>query len=63
MQHSHPKDVKEAGEDIILEAEEDVFPEEYATTGPQTSLVKDRIRTPVSQVVTCLISKKYNVII
>ena len=42
--------------DIILNAEED------GKVVPQMSLVEDIIRTPSIQVVTGLISKKYNVI-
>ena len=55
--------MEEAGRDIILEEEEEVFPEEDATTVLQMSLVEYIIRTQFIQVVTCLINKKFNVII
>ena len=53
----------EAGGEKILEAEEEVIPEEDAETILRMSLVEDRIRTQVIQVVTGLINKKFNVII
>ena len=55
--------MKEVGGDINLEAEEEFFLEEDTTTISQMSLLEDRIRTPISQVVTGLINKKFNVII
>ena len=55
--------MEEAGGDIILEVEEEVFLEEDAPIVTRMSLVEDKIRTIVNQVVTSLINKKYNVII
>ena len=49
--------------DLILEEEEEVFSEAVTTTILQMSLVEDRIRTQVIQVVTSLINEKSNVII
>ena len=63
MQYNHLLFMEEAGRDINLEAEEEIFPKEDTTTVPGMSLVEDRIRTPVNQVVTSLINKKFNVII
>ena len=62
LQHNHLNVVEEAGEDIILEEEEEFFPKEDAAVVLQMSLVEDRIRTPVIQVVTGFISQKYIVI-
>ena len=47
----------EAGGKTILEVEGEVLPEKDATTILGMSLVEDRIRTQVSQVVTGLIKK------
>ena len=55
--------MEEAGRYIILEEEEEVFPEEKEATVLQMLLVEDRIITRVIQVVIGLINKKYNVII
>ena len=53
----------EAGGETILEEEEKSSQEEDAATVPRISLVDDRIRTLISQVVRHLINKKFNVII
>ena len=51
--------MEEAGGDIILEADEDDFREEGVSVALQNSLVEDKIRTSISQVViTGLINKK-----
>ena len=55
--------MEEQGGEKIPEAEEETSQEEDATTVPQMSLVEERIRTQVIQVVTGLINKKINVII
>ena len=55
--------MEEAGGEIILEVEEETSQEEDAATVPRISLVDDRIRTLISQVVRHLINKKFNVII
>ena len=55
--------MEEAGGDLILEEEEEVFPEEDAAAVLQISLVEDKIRTLVIQVVTSLINQTLNVII
>ena len=53
----------EGGGEIIPEVEEEVLPKEDAVTVLRMSLVEERIRTQVSQVVIGLINKKFNVII
>ena len=55
--------MEEAGEETIPKVEEETSQEEDATTVPQMSLVEERIRTQVIQVVTGLINKKINLII
>ena len=53
----------EAGGEIILEAKKETSQEEDASTVPRMSLVEERIKTQVIQVVTGLINKKFNDII
>ena len=62
-QHKNPQFMEEARGDIILEVEEEVFPEEDVETVPRISLVEDRIKTLVNQVVIGYISQIFNVII
>ena len=53
----------DAGEETILEAKEEVLPEDDTTEVLQMSLVEEKIRIQVNQVVKGLINKKFNVII
>ena len=55
--------MEDAGGETIPEVEEETSQEEDAVTILQMSLVEDRIKTQVSQVVTGLINKKSNAII
>ena len=55
--------MEEAGGEINSEAEKETSQEEDATTVLQMLLVKDRIKTQVTQVVIGLINQRFNVII
>ena len=55
--------MEEEGGELIIEEKEVVFLEENVIIVLQMLLVEFKIRTPVIQVVTGLINKKFNVII